>query len=108
MDLVMARKSKAAFGSLVATAGVLLLAAPGALGQQLFGAADGNGQITDTDGVNVLRAAALLPSSRTLAVCDVDGDGQIADTDGVNVLRAAAGLASIQNCTGRTPATPTP
>jgi hypothetical protein len=61
---------------------------------QSFCDVDGDGKITDTDGVNVLRAAAALSSGCTLALCDVDSDGQITDTDGVNVLRAAGALAS--------------
>ena len=58
---------------------------------------DGDGRVSVTDGVNVLRAAAGLPStcgSGDAGPCDVDGDGRVSVTDGVNVLRAAAGLAS--------------
>ncbi len=63
------------------------------------GDADGNGTITVTDGVNVLRAAAGLTSSCTeAAVCDVDGNGVMSVTDGVNVLRAAAGLSANLAC----------
>ena len=64
------------------------------------GDADGNGDVTVTDGVQVLRAAAELPSSCTPAVCDVDGDGSVGVTDGVNVLREAAGLSAPDACSG--------
>ena len=53
-----------------------------------------DGVISVSDGVNVLRAAAQLPSLCNLAACDADGDGAITVADGVNVLRAAASLAS--------------
>jgi hypothetical protein len=56
------------------------------------GDADGNGTLSVTDGVRVLRAAADLPSSCLAAFCDTDGDGAIGVTDGVRVLRAAAAL----------------
>ena len=56
--------------------------------------ADGDGRVSVTDGVNVLRAAASLPSTCETSTCDVDGDGRVSVTDGVNVLRAAAGLSS--------------
>ncbi len=58
------------------------------------GDADGSGSVTVTDGVNVLRAAADLPSTCSMVVCDVDGSSTITTTDGVNVLRAAAGLSN--------------
>ena len=83
----------------VAACGLILVGmmdgrAPSALAQ-LCGDADGNGTVTVTDGVNVLRAAADLPSSCTLQVCDVDDSGGITVTDGVNVLRVAAGLPNV-------------
>lgn len=59
----------------------------------LCGDADGDGSVTITDGVNVLRAAAGLSSTCDTA-CDVDGSGDITISDGVNVLRVAAGLPS--------------
>src|SRR5688572_23406105 len=63
---------------------------------QLCGDSDGNGQVTVTDGVNVLRAAAGLSSNCTqnFAACDTDGNAEISVSDGVNVLRAAAALSS--------------
>jgi hypothetical protein len=62
------------------------------------GDADGNGTVTVTDGVHVLRAGAGLSSDCTQAVCDVDASGSVSVTDAVNVLRAAAGLPSATNC----------
>jgi hypothetical protein len=63
---------------------------------QLCGDSDANGQVTVTDGVNVLRAAARLSSTCTqnFAACDTDGNAEISVSDGVNVLRAAAALSS--------------
>jgi uncharacterized delta-60 repeat protein len=60
--------------------------------------ADGDGGMTVTDGVQVLRAAAGLPSTCRLDVCDVDGSGEISSTDGVRTLRAAAGLSADLRC----------
>lgn len=68
--------------------------APGAV----CGDADGNGSVTVTDGVNVLRGAVGLPGCTNLAVCDVDGSGAMTVTDGVNVLRAAASLPATMTC----------
>ena len=64
------------------------------------GDADGNGQVTVTDGVNVLRAAAGLSSACTAraSLCDVDGNATVTVTDGVNVLRSAAGLSASLDC----------
>lgn len=60
---------------------------------------DGSGAVTVSDGVNVLRAAAGLPSAcAVMAACDVDGSGTASVTDGVNVLRAAAGLTTELGC----------
>ncbi len=56
--------------------------------------ANGDGTVSVTDGVVVLRAAAGLATSCTPAACDVDGSGAITVTDGVHALRTAAGLAS--------------
>jgi hypothetical protein len=62
--------------------------------------ADGDGHVGVSDGVNVLRAAAGLPSTcgadeiASQSTCDVDGDGHVGVSDGVNVLRAAAELSS--------------
>jgi hypothetical protein len=84
---------------LVLTAVLMLGAATGAHAQ-VCGDATGDGEVTDTDGVQILRAAALLSTVCTLPVCDINGDGQITDTDGVLALRKAAQLAIEENCSG--------
>jgi hypothetical protein len=65
---------------------------------EVCGDADGNGEITVTDGVAVLRSAADLPSNCLPTSCDVDGNGTISVTDGVAVLRAAAELSADLSC----------
>jgi hypothetical protein len=82
---------------LAVTAAMVLLTSSSARGQGC-GDADGDGNVTDVDGVNVLRAAASLSSSCTLPTCDINSDGVINDVDGVNVLRAAALLPATLNC----------
>lgn len=62
------------------------------------GDANGDGDVTVTDGVQALRAAADL-SSVCDDRCDVDGSGAITVSDGVNILRAAADLSSVRSCT---------
>jgi hypothetical protein len=81
---------------------LVLVAAP-AVAVDRCGDADGNGAVTVTDGVQILRAAAGLASSCTLARCDLDDGGSISVTDGVNVLRDAAGLPVNLACPGETP-----
>ena len=54
---------------------VVLFAVPASA--QLCGDADGNGQVSVTDGVQALRAAATLTNTCTAARCDVDGNGSI-------------------------------
>jgi len=49
--------------------------------------ANGDGVISVSDGVQVLRAAAQLPSLCNLDACDANRDGAITVGDGVNVLR---------------------
>ena len=66
--------------------------------EPVCGDADGNGEVTVSDGVQVLRAAADLSSTCTLAVCDVDGNGAITVSDAVAVLRRAAGLEGANAC----------
>lgn len=68
-------------------------------GEETCGDADGSGEVTVTDGVQTLRAAAELSSTCTLARCDVNGSGSITVSDGVQVLRAAAGLSVDGTCT---------
>jgi hypothetical protein len=81
----------------VGVVAVLMLAGSPARAQ-LCGDADGDGSITDVDGVNALRAGAGLSSACTLDVCDVNADGVLNDTDAVNVLRAAASLPATLAC----------
>ncbi len=69
---------------------------------QVCGDADGNGSVTVTDGVQVLRDAADLSSTCSAQAnnCDVDGNGTVTLSDGVNVLRKAAGLTITEACPG--------
>lgn len=62
------------------------------------GDANGNGTITVTDGVQVLRAAAALSSDCTNERCDVNASGAVTVTDGVAVLQAAAALPITLTC----------
>ncbi|MCC6848151.1 MAG: dockerin type I repeat-containing protein [Deltaproteobacteria bacterium] len=81
-----------ALGGLLAAA---LAAAPALAG--VCGDANGDGQVTVSDGVQALRAAAGLSSS-CAQDCDVDGSGAVTVSDGVNILRKAAGLAITEQC----------
>ena len=81
----------------VAAMAVMCLTAPAAQAQ-VCGDSDGNGEVTEADGINTLRAAANVTSPCTNARCDTNGDGVIDDVDGVNVLRAAAGLDATLEC----------
>jgi hypothetical protein len=73
----------------------------------ICGDANNDGDISVSDGVSALRAAAELPSTCPLAVCDVNADGRITVTDGVNILRNAAGLPTVDKCRDVT-STPVP
>jgi len=64
---------------------------------QLCGDADGNGDVSVTDGVRALQAVAGIPD-RCDARCDLDGDGRTSLSDGVNVLRLAADLSAFTAC----------
>lgn len=88
--------------SLVLIAFALVLAVSDVAHAQQCGDPDGTGTVTVTDGVNALRAAAVLPSTcdPDPRLCDVDGSGAVTVTDGVNVLRAAASLPSTLDCPG--------
>jgi hypothetical protein len=77
-----------------------LVVSHGSAYAQVCGDADGNGQVSVTDGVAALRAAANLPNTCGGGRCDVDGNGTITVTDGVNVLRKAAALPITENCPG--------
>lgn len=73
--------------------------APGVATALICGDADTNDQVSLTDGVQVLRAVAELPSACPEGpVCDVDGNGRVGLTDGIQILRSAAGLASVLTC----------
>jgi len=92
------RRTKHLFTAmLLGTTVAILFASSSALAQGC-GDPDGDGNITDVDGVNALRAAASLSSNCTLPTCDVNADGVINDVDGVNLLRAAAQLPATLNC----------
>ena len=58
----------------------------------------GDGVVTVSDGVNVLRAAAELSSLCTPFSCDTNQSGTITVTDGVRTLAHAAGLATVTGC----------
>jgi hypothetical protein len=66
------------------------------------GDANGDGNVSVSDGVQTLRAAAGL-GSQCDTDCDIDGSGAITVSDGVNVLRKAAGLAVTDACPGGDP-----
>lgn len=82
----------------LALASVVALGAAGTGHAQVCGDADGDGMVTDTDGVNALRAAAQLSTLCTLDACDVNADGMLTDTDGVLILRIAASLPVAAHC----------
>lgn len=84
--------------SVITLAALLVLSSTASA--QICGDADNNGQVSVTDGVQALRAAATLPSGCTLATCDIDGSGSVTVTDGVNILRKAAALPVTDNCPG--------
>ena len=91
--------------SIVAALAACFLVACSALSAhaQVCGDADNNGDVTVTDGVQTLRAAAGLPSTCDgNSNCDVDGNGNVSVTDGVNVLRKAAGLTITEACVANT------
>jgi hypothetical protein len=77
---------------LAASSLVVLGLVPVAARAQSCGDANGDGRLTVSDGVDVLRASAGLASSCSVGICDVDGSGTINVTDGVVVLRVAADL----------------
>lgn len=73
----------------------LMVAVPAAA--ETCGDATGDDNVTVTDGVQALRAAAGLSSSCEDG-CDVDGTGSVTVSDGVNVLRKAAGIGINEAC----------
>lgn len=84
---------------IAALCSTLVIACPPSTFAETCGDVDGNGTISVTDGVQVLRAAAGLSGNCPTTLCDVDGSGSVSVTDGVNVLRAAAGLSVDLRCT---------
>jgi hypothetical protein len=76
---------------------MLMGIAAGSASAQSCGDADANGNVTVSDGVQALRAAAAL-SSICAAACDVDGNGAVTVSDGVSILRKSAGLAINEAC----------
>jgi hypothetical protein len=66
----------------------------------ICGDADGDGNVTITDGVRALRVAAGLTGPCT-ADCDLDGNGHVTISDGVNILRIAAALNVDTTCNQR-------
>ena len=56
---------------------------------------DGDGEITVSDALAALRAAARLieVNDHIMATCDIDGDGEITVSDALAILRVAAKLA---------------
>lgn len=91
------RVRNTAAAAVALTLGALLAADAGAA---VCGDADGNGNVTVSDGVQVLRSAAGLSSTCAAqpGSCDIDGSGTVTVSDGVNVLRKAAGLTVAENC----------
>ncbi len=59
---------------------------------------DGDGDITEADGVITLLAAAGGETACSLTICDINIDGVINDTDAVLVFRKAAELEVEDNC----------
>jgi hypothetical protein len=78
--------------ALIALAAASLLLVVGSVHAQICADADGDGSVSVTDGVKVLRNAAALENACLTARCDVDGSNTIGLADGVNVLRVAADL----------------
>ncbi|TMA80645.1 MAG: hypothetical protein E6J72_07675 [Deltaproteobacteria bacterium] len=64
----------------------------------ICGDANNDGDIEESDGIAALRAAAELPTTCPIAVCDVNADGRISVTDAVNILRNALVLPSVDAC----------
>ncbi len=64
----------------------------------ICGDADGDGAVTVTDGVQILRLAADLEDACPTTGCDVDGNGTVSVTDAVLGLRRAAGLPISDGC----------
>lgn len=81
----------------LALAIVMIIASVGSAAAQVCGDGNDDGNVTVTDGVQALRAAAGLSNSCGDG-CDVDGNGEITVTDGVNILRKAVGFQIAEAC----------
>lgn len=81
-------------------AAVLVIGVVGAVRAETCGDSDGDGTLSVTDGVRILRAGAGLGDACAAAShrCDLDGSGTVTVTDGVNALRLAAGLSATARC----------
>jgi hypothetical protein len=77
---------------------MLAFAGISSVGATVCGDAGGDGRVTVTDGVRVLRVAATADDGCVSDGCDVDGDGRVTVTDGVLTLRRAAGLEIVDRC----------
>src|SRR5690242_6858580 len=65
---------------------------------QVCGDANRSGNVTVTDGVLVLRAAAELPAMCPRERCDMNLDDRVSVTDGVLALRVAAEIPTQVAC----------
>jgi protocatechuate 3,4-dioxygenase beta subunit len=72
---------------------VVALPEPPAPPAPVYGDPDGDGQVTNADATQVLRAAVrIIDLSGLLEAADVNGDGRITAADATLILRRAAGL----------------
>jgi cysteine-rich repeat protein len=62
------------------------------------GDADGDGRVTASDALRVLRYAVGDLRSCPISRCDIDYSSAVSATDALMVLRAAVGLAAIEGC----------
>jgi hypothetical protein len=62
------------------------------------GDANNDGDISESDAAAALLAAAQLPSTCPIAVCDVNADDRVSVSDAVNILLNAAARPSIDAC----------
>jgi len=85
-------------GLLIAVA-LLLTSQPVHAGIIAFcGDANNDGDISESDAAAALLAAAQLPSTCPIAVCDVNADDRVSVSDAVNILLNAAARPSIDAC----------
>lgn len=67
-----------------------------------YGDPNGDGEVTTADATQSLNAAVGLPSSCTLATCDLDGNGTINVSDSLQELNMANGSVSTKLCASGT------